>query len=188
VITLYETDPNAAKDYVGKRLQDLERQREEQIDVDNTEPNVEDNTNCTCECIIRPFWEYVQYGYGKYCGADYTCYAEEPGCDSLDACCKTHDDCVTVTGYCGSCQCNLHLANCSGVASGSGFCGKLEEARTGVLDDICFVLYYAPSWCGGCPDGTVIPAICQNFSASFFDAVSKENLAQKIMLEKLKTK
>jgi len=189
VIKLYETNPTAAQNYVGKKLQFLDSERILQQSTEKIiNNNVEDNTNCTCECILRPFWEYVEYGYGKYCGADYTCYAEEPGCDSLDACCKTHDDCVTETGYCGSCQCNLHLANCTAVTSGPGFCGKLEEARTGILDDICFVIWYAPSFCGGCPDGTPIPPICQNYSSSFLDVVSKEKVAQKIMQEKSRNK
>lgn len=32
--------------------------------------------------------------YGKYCGVGWTgCPGEKP-CDDLDACCKTHDECV----------------------------------------------------------------------------------------------
>jgi len=187
VITLNETNPKEAQDYVGEKLMKLEQELLEQQKY-KADSDIDNSINCTCECIIRPFWEYVDYGYGKYCGADYTCLAEEPGCDSLDACCKTHDNCVTITGYCGSCKCNIHLANCSTYASGQGFCDKLEEARSGVLDDICFVLNYAPDFCGGCPSGTVIPPICQNYSATFFEALNREQVAQNIVQQKIKNK
>lgn len=127
-------------------------------------------------------------GYGKYCGAEYTygfhplprlvnlsaispvrrCLAGDPGCDALDACCRTHDYCVDAAGgYCDTCLCNLALAQCAGAASGPGFCGKLEEARAAVLDDICFVLRYAPHWCGGCTTNATLPAACQNYTLSW---------------------
>lgn len=148
-----------------------------------------DMYNCTCECDVRPFWIYEDVGYGKYCGAEYTCLAGDPGCDSLDDCCRTHDLCVDAAGgYCETCLCmhlslcsmleilslpalliflnagNLALAQCAGATSGPGFCGKLEEARTAVLDDICFVLKYAPHWCGGCASNATLPAVCQNYT------------------------
>ena len=65
-----------------------------------------DMYNCTCECDVRPFWIYEDVGYGKYCGAEYTCLAGDPGCDSLDSCCRTHDLCVDAAGgYCDTCLC-----------------------------------------------------------------------------------
>lgn len=36
--------------------------------------------------------------YGKYCGIGYTGCRGEPPCDSLDACCLTHDNCVDLKG------------------------------------------------------------------------------------------
>jgi len=121
---------------------------------------------CTCRCNTAHIaFIDSDEGYGKYCGAGYTCARGDAGCDSLDACCKIHDACITQ--YCNSCLCNIALAQCTGRnATGVGFapCDSLMGARKDVLDNICIVIRYAPSDCGGCDnDVNPVPAECNGY-------------------------
>ncbi|POO00626.1 Phospholipase A [Trema orientale] len=52
---------------------------------------------CSKTCVAQNC-NSVGIRYGKYCGVGWTgCPGEKP-CDDLDACCKIHDECVTVKG------------------------------------------------------------------------------------------
>ncbi|KAG6549344.1 hypothetical protein Mapa_009061 [Marchantia paleacea] len=62
---------------------------------------------CSTECESK--WCYVPpvLRYGKYCGIGYSgCDGQDP-CDGLDACCKTHDECI------GSNLCNYLNVDCN---------------------------------------------------------------------------
>jgi len=109
-------------------------------------------------------------GYGKYCGAGYSCKTRDDSCDVFDACCRIHDACIGKSGYCDSCDCNVALANCvfntSTTDRGFAPCYKGQEARGDILDDICFAIEDAPRVCGGCDDAKDHPASCADSYAS----------------------
>ena len=49
--------------------------------------------------------------YGKYCGVGHGgCKGEKP-CDSIDACCKRHDDCATKAGIFAN-KCHQDFIDC----------------------------------------------------------------------------
>ena len=126
------------------------------------------SSTCECKCNVDQLnllFPFSSGGYGKYCGAGYTCEAGDPGCDDLDSCCRIHDFCVGNHSYCDSCACNLAIVNCAASVKRGGFesCDMYEEARTNVLEDICFVLKYGSSWCGACNRSTEIPPICYEY-------------------------
>jgi hypothetical protein len=129
---------------------------------------------CKCECHVKN-WVLVDYllarGYGKYCGAGYTCATHEPGCDEVDECCRIHDECVgnmSFPEYCHSCKCNLALIDCLAPVTGHGFlpCNKEMLAKKNILEDLCLVLKYAPAYCGGCDTEEPVPPICASFFSS----------------------
>jgi|ERR1019366_5428925 hypothetical protein len=162
-----DASSRAATERVGNMLRHLEQIRLNTTQSTNPNTALTSSGPCTCECNIRGFWEPLDYGYGKYCGAAYTCLLPDPknpeaGCDPIDSCCRIHDLCVGAHGYCNSCGCNTALANCAGSVSqsDSGFCGKMSQAREGLLRDICYVLKHAPFFCGGCPGNDPLPSIC----------------------------
>jgi len=128
----------------------------------------DDGSECKCECHTGDL-NFVEpgSGYGKYCGAGYGCASGQPGCDNADACCKIHDACVNQAGYCGSCNCNIALANCVGAindtAQGFAPCDREQKARTAILNDICTAIKYLPSACGGCSDSIQVPSACNGY-------------------------
>jgi len=125
---------------------------------------------CTCECYADDFIldPILQHGYGKYCGPGYSCANMDAGCDPVDECCRVHDACVGEASYCGSCDCNIALVACvASLTNTTGFlpCAKAQTARHGILDDVCFVIEYAPAFCGGCsrPKHTT-PQTCLDYN------------------------
>jgi len=161
------------KRHSDKDMFSLEEEEEEDIiDVLNKDKSRTSSKACPCKCdpgrldfIASAFGG--DDGYGRYCGAGYGCKdTSQPGCDRYDDCCRIHDICVTKTGYCDSCKCNVALANCiyrlPRNTTGFRGCKKQLEAREDILDNICLAVEVAPESCGGCPDKLDHPKSCQD--------------------------
>ncbi|CAH8364290.1 unnamed protein product [Eruca vesicaria subsp. sativa] len=58
---------------------------------------VHSQETCSKTCIAQDCTT-IGIRYGKYCGIGYSGCRGEPPCDSLDACCMTHDNCVDLKG------------------------------------------------------------------------------------------
>lgn len=121
--------------------------------------------NCPCNCNFSSIGILDGNGYGRYCGIKYTCVdTYQPGCDAVDACCRVHDICVgNAGGYCNTCDCNINLVNClNQITTYKSNCGDPIEkkAQYTIIDDICYILKYGPSWCGACSANYTIPSIC----------------------------
>ncbi|KAJ7973736.1 Phospholipase A2 family protein [Quillaja saponaria] len=81
------------------------------------------NSGATCSrtCIAESC-NSVGIRYGKYCGVGHTgCPGEQP-CDDLDACCKTHDDCVSKRGM-TNVKCHQKFKSCIKRVQKSGKAG-----------------------------------------------------------------
>ncbi|KAA8535848.1 hypothetical protein F0562_030832 [Nyssa sinensis] len=77
--------------------------------------------------------------YGKYCGLLYGgCPGEKP-CDGLDACCKTHDDCIGAKNndYLSQ-ECNQNLLNCIAKFKKSG--SRTFKGNTCSVDEVTEVI------------------------------------------------
>ncbi|KAG9456571.1 hypothetical protein H6P81_001079 [Aristolochia fimbriata] len=89
--------------------------------------NVSANSEVRCSktCVVQ---NCNTFGirYGKYCGVGWTgCPGEKP-CDDLDACCKTHDECVEKKGIM-SVKCHEKFKSCIKKIQKSGKVGFSED-------------------------------------------------------------
>lgn len=79
--------------------------------------------------------------YGRYCGFGYTGCGADP-CDDADACCKTHDECVTAHGY-TDCNCTIAFAKCQACVvrrNVPSACPKKLQASVRMAADVKFIL------------------------------------------------
>ncbi|XP_068651977.1 probable phospholipase A2 homolog 1 [Aristolochia californica] len=80
------------------------------VTVRATNLNANAEVRCSKTCVVQ---NCNTFGirYGKYCGVGWTgCPGEKP-CDDLDACCKTHDECVEKKGMM-SVRCHEKFKSC----------------------------------------------------------------------------
>ncbi|KAL6069028.1 hypothetical protein QOT17_007754 [Balamuthia mandrillaris] len=116
------------------------------------------NRDCACECQVNgpsDLHPLSTVGYGKYCGAGYTCGSDEPGCDPVDNCCRIHDLCIAASDYCiYGCKCNVEMLRCLSQIRGAGFppCHKQMFARKVIRADACYASKYGHRSCAGCGD------------------------------------
>ncbi|KAL0679973.1 hypothetical protein Bca4012_007954 [Brassica carinata] len=66
---------------------------------------------CSKTCIAQDCTT-IGIRYGKYCGIGYTGCRGEPPCDSLDACCLTHDNCVDLKAGMTYVNCHKQFKRC----------------------------------------------------------------------------
>ena len=56
----------------------------------------------------------IDIRYGKYCGVGHGGCTDEEPCDSVDRCCKGHDECVTMAGVSKAKRCHQDFIACLG--------------------------------------------------------------------------
>mmetsp|Transcript_39748 Transcript_39748/g.88350 ORF Transcript_39748/g.88350 Transcript_39748/m.88350 type:complete len:147 (-) Transcript_39748:604-1044(-) len=70
-----------------------------------------DGEPCSRTCMEQDC-DNFNIRYGKYCGVGHGgCKGEKP-CDSVDACCRKHDNCVVKTGIMQANPCHIDFLNC----------------------------------------------------------------------------
>ncbi|XP_077230082.1 phospholipase A2-alpha-like [Tasmannia lanceolata] len=111
-----------------------------QIAGSNISVKKECSRKCESEfCTVPPFLRY-----GKYCGLLYSgCPGEKP-CDSLDACCLTHDACVQANNDYLSQGCNQAFLDCiSEIRDSGGPTFKGNKCMVGEVVDVISVVIEA---------------------------------------------
>lgn len=145
--------------------------------------------DCGCLCNFRaagnPFFRST--GYGKYCGAGYTCdtKTDQTPCNRSDACCMIHDQCVGETGYCHSCECNEALLDCllkkenvKFGANNKSICSKESKDAMAVsimIKDLCLLARVDPKACAHCPPSQV-KSMSDKCAALGYDMSQKHKL------------
>jgi len=171
-------------------LDDLEEDNELYMQLSKSSKSKKSSCKCECDYSKISFLESAlgSNGYGKYCGAGYTCSSGDAGCDPVDSCCKTHDACVGKSGYCDSCDCNNALVSClraipKNATLGFSGCNDGSKARADILSDVCTVIEHAPSICGGCKSSKDHPSACKgSYGSSSTNVVSPVSLLLGLIL------
>ncbi|KAG1658730.1 hypothetical protein FOA52_002745 [Chlamydomonas sp. UWO 241] len=67
---------------------------------------------CATECHEESCDQAIGIRYGKFCGMGHGgCKGQKP-CDSIDACCKGHDECVEAAGLLNANGCHKQFITC----------------------------------------------------------------------------
>ncbi|XP_057537679.1 probable phospholipase A2 homolog 1 [Amaranthus tricolor] len=86
---------------------------------------------CSKSCLALNC-DNVGIKYGKYCGVGYSgCPGEKP-CDDVDACCRTHDECVEKNGMINV-KCHEKFKRCIKKVQKSGKAGFSKDCPYDVV-------------------------------------------------------